>query len=51
MENYAGLPTDEAGLLAQYERMKGSNEVWDFDAEDEEAFRQAVLEELESEKN
>ena len=48
MESYSGLPTDEAGLMAQYEKMKGLNEVWDFDAEDEEAFRQAVLEELDS---
>ena len=35
MENYAGLPTDEVGLLAQYERIKGSNDVIYFDAEDE----------------
>lgn len=48
MESYAGLPNTEEGMMELYQKMKGLNEVWDFDAEDEEAFRVAVLEELDS---
>ena len=50
MNNFATDLTDEAKLREQYERAKTKNEVWDFDEEDEEAFKQALLQELEEDK-
>lgn len=40
---------NEEIMKAEYERLKGKAEVWDVDEEDEDAWRLAVLEELESE--
>lgn len=38
---------DEAVMRAQYEQAKSKQEVWDVDAEDEDSFRLAMLQELE----
>ena len=42
---------DENILRAQYERFKTASEVWDVDEEDEDAFRLAMLQELEEGKS
>jgi len=46
MDRFSPELLDEAALKEQYERMKSKNDVWDFDEEDEEAYRQAMMEEL-----
>lgn len=38
---------NEEVLKAQYEKLKSASEVWDVDADDEDAFRLAMLQELE----
>jgi hypothetical protein len=38
---------NESSLRAQYEKFKSATEVWDVDEEDEDAFRLAMLQELE----
>jgi len=38
---------DEDFMKAAFEQMKSKQEVWDVDAEDEDAFRLAMLQELE----
>lgn len=44
------LENDEL-MKSEYERLKGKMDVWDVDEEDEDAWRLAILEELESEKS
>ena len=41
---------DEAAMRGQYEKSKSKQEVWDIDAEDEDGFRLAMLQELEEGK-
>lgn len=50
MNNFCAELADEAKLREQYERAKTRSEVWDFDEEDEEAFRQALLQELQDDQ-
>jgi len=42
------LMGDDARLRAQYNKLKTMSDVWDVDEEEEESFRLALLEELES---
>jgi len=42
---------DESILRVQYEKLKTASEVWDVDEEDEDAFRLAMLQELEEGKS
>jgi len=46
MDTFSPELTDEAHLRELYERAKAKTEVWDFDEEDEEAFKQALMQEL-----
>jgi hypothetical protein len=39
MDRFSPELAQEATLREQYERAKAKNEVWDFDEEDEEAFK------------
>lgn len=39
--------SDDDKLKALYDKRKGQGEVWDLDEEDEEAFRNALVQELE----
>ena len=51
MDRFSTDLNDESVMRAQYERAKQNNEVWDLDEEDELAFRQGLLQELEDEKS
>ena len=42
--------SDEAGLRSEWEKFKGQQEVWDADEEDDDAIRQAIVDELDNEK-
>lgn len=46
MENFSPDLADDDKLKDQYEKAKARSEVWDFDEEDEEAFKQALMQEL-----
>lgn len=50
MDRFSPELAEEATLREQYERAKSKNEVWDFDEEDEEAFKQALMQELEEDR-
>jgi len=45
MEKFSPELLDEAAMREAYEKAKTKNDTWDVDEEDEEAYRQAIMEE------
>ena len=46
MDRFCPELIDEATMREAFEKAKTKNDVWDIDEEDEEAYRQALMEEL-----
>lgn len=50
MDRFSPELSNEAAMREMYERAKAKNDVWDVDEEDEEAYKQALLQELAEER-
>ena len=46
MDKFSPELSDESAMRAAYEKAKTRNDVWDMDEEDEDAYKQSLLKEL-----
>lgn len=51
MDRHSPELSDESIMRAAYEKAKEKNDVWDFDEEDEDAYRLAIMSELADDSN